>query len=108
MIYETRLYQVVPGRMADVLAWYGGPGAKIFARLCFRMVGAWTGSDPDRENDMTILLAWESTEQRDLAFKALNADPEFNTTYKALHAAGKAYGGVTKTFMRPTGFSPLT
>lgn len=108
MIYETRLYQVVPGRMAEVLAWYGGPGAKIFARLGFHIAGAWTGSDPDHENEMTLLLAWESMEHRDLAFKALNGDPEFSESYKALHANGKAYGAVTKTFLRPTNFSPLT
>lgn len=108
MIYELRVYHAAPGRMADLVTWMGDSIMPIITRLGFRMVAGWTGIDAGRENEMTYILAWESMEERDEGFKALNADPEFVATFAAIRVNGKPTESITKTFLRPTEWSPLT
>lgn len=107
MIYELRVYHAVPGRMAELVTWMGRDIVPIITRLGFRLVAGWEGIDPGRENEMTYILAWESMEERDAGFKALNADPEFIATFTAIRANGKPTESITKTFLQPTDWSPM-
>jgi len=104
MIYEFRTYHAEPGRLADLLALFRSPIIPIFTRLGFHLIGAWTGTDPGQENDLTYIFAWPSREAREAGFKALNADPEFNAAFPAIKAT---IASVTKSFMQPADFSPL-
>ncbi len=107
MMYELRVYRAEAGRTADQAIWVES-AIRIASRLGFRIVGCWTDVDPGRENELTYILAWESMEQRDEGFKALNADPEFKVAFAASRANGSITASVTKTFLRPTHYSALT
>ena len=47
-------------------------------------------------------------EDRDDGFRRLNADPDFVETFTAIRVNGKPTESITKTFLRPTDWSPLT
>ena len=107
MIYELRTYYAAPGRMADLVDWLGATITGISTRLGFRLVAAWTNTDPGHENEVIYILAWNSREEREERFKALNEDAEFVATFAAIRVNGKPTESVTKAFLQPTDFSPL-
>ena len=85
-IYELRCYDVAAGRLADEVARMydvaiagerGGP-ASMFDRYGIpRPLGAWTGMSGTREPQFGYILRWDSLAQRDAAFPAFWADPDW-------------------------------
>src|SRR6202166_2124215 len=63
MIYELRVYRVVQGRMADLLARFEHHTLRIMVRHGFLQAGFWT-TIVGRSEQLTYLLAWESLAQR--------------------------------------------
>src|SRR6266481_5395335 len=73
MIYELRIYRVMNGRMADLLARFEHHTLPIMARYGFLQVGFWTTIVGRSEQHLTYLLAWESLAQRQEQWDALAA-----------------------------------
>lgn len=88
-IYELRLYDVVPGRLLEEVgrmhevAIADAPGGKkgggsIFDRHGVpRPLGAWTTFAGPRQPMFLYIMRWDSLTQRDIAFPAFWADPQW-------------------------------
>ena len=70
MIYELRVYRVVQGRMADLLARFEHQTLRIMVRHGFVQAEFWT-TIVGRSEQLTYLLAWESLAQRQEQWAAL-------------------------------------
>ena len=64
MIYELRIYEVVPGKLPDLNRRFETITLKIWERLGIRQAGFWV-ADVGTSNELTYLIAWESMAERE-------------------------------------------
>lgn len=118
MIYEYRVYDIMPGKMFDFQARIRHHTFEILERHGITNIGYWTpalgdflvepptdqAEGPDR---LAWLVAYENAEQRDLAWKAVGADPERKRIFSETEVDGPLKAGFRNSLLIPTDFSPL-
>ena len=104
MIYELRVYRVVQGRMADLLARFEHQPLPIMIRHGFLQAGFWT-TIVGRSEQLTYLLAWESLAQRQEKWDAFLSDPEWLAIRKSTEENGPLIFDIENSLLRPTNFS---
>ena len=105
MIYELRVYRVVQGRMADLLARFEHQTLPIMVRHGFLQVGFWTTIVGRSEQHLTYLLAWESLAQRQEQWAAFESDAEWLAILKSTEENGPLIFEIESSLLRPTNFS---
>ena len=65
MIYELRVYQPLPGKMAKLQNRFRDQVLSIWDRHGIRPVGFWTTLLGESSNELTYILAWESLADRE-------------------------------------------
>ena len=106
MIYELRVYRVVQGRMADLLARFEHQTLPIMVRHGFLQAGFWT-TIVGRSEQLTYLLAWESLAQREEKWDAFLSDPEWLAIRKSTEENGPLIFDIENSLLRPTNFSAV-
>lgn len=106
MIYELRIYEVVPGRLPDLNRRFETITLKIFERLGIKQAGFWT-ADVGTSNELTYLLAWESMAEREEKWAKFQADPEWNEKRAKTEENGAIVARVRNSFLRPTAYSSV-
>lgn len=86
-MFEYRFYECTPGRLTEEVArmaevatdpWPGGNGESLFDRFGIpRPLAAWTSIAGRRQPVFGYLLEWKSLDERDRAFPAFWASPEW-------------------------------
>lgn len=105
MIYELRIYEVVPGRMAALHERFAIITRGFFSKHGIRVVGYWT--DLIGSNDrLTYLIAWESLADRERRWTAFATDPEWIAARNKTEESGPIVARVSNTIMAPTAYSP--
>ena len=107
MIYEYRVYEVMPGRMADLQARFRDHAMKILQRHGMKIVGFWTPHIGDFSDRLIYMLGFEDVAQRDKAWADVAADPEFGRVVAESEKEGKLIARIHNTLLKPTDFSPL-
>lgn len=105
MIYELRVYTVMPGRMRDLVARFERMNIPVFARHGIRAVGYWTNAIGD-SSEFTYMLAWESWTDRDAKWGAFIADPEMHRAIAESETNGVIVQTARNQIMQTTAFSP--
>ena len=103
MIYELRVYRVVQGRMADLLARFEQT-LRIMVRHGFLQAGFWT-TIVGRSEQLTYLLAWESLALRQEQWAAFESDAEWLAIRKSTEENGPLIFEIESSLLRPTNFS---
>jgi heme-degrading monooxygenase HmoA len=106
MIYELRIYEVVPGRLPDLNRRFETITTKIWDRLGIKQAGFWT-ADVGTSNELIYLLAWESLAEREQKWTAFQADPEWNEKRAKTEENGAIVARVRNSFLRPTSYSSV-
>lgn len=106
MLYELRIYQMVPGKMPDINKRFANVTTKIFERHGIRVVGFWTAMF-GTSNELTYMLAWESLAEREQKWAAFQCDPEWISARAASEEAGPIVAKVINTMLEPTPYSPM-
>jgi hypothetical protein len=75
-IYELRTYDLIVGKMADVVALYKAEGYPAIQKHPARLIGYFTG-DIGALNQLVHLWKFEDDADRRLFWKNLFADPDF-------------------------------
>lgn len=75
---ELRLYEIEPGREADMRARFHGPLKQLFQRHGIEVSGAWISSYGPRAPLFVYLMRWSSLEARDAAWNGFYADPAWH------------------------------
>lgn len=107
MIYEWRIYEVVPGKMKEINRRFEKYWKGLLEKNGMKIIGFWE-SIIGRTNTLYYMLAFDDMAHREEAFRSFRADPEVARVKKELE---KETGVVTKCFtnilLSPTSYSPM-
>jgi hypothetical protein len=107
MIYESRVYTVLPGRMPALLARFENVTLEFWEKYGIRQVGFFTTTIGTNSQDLTYLLAWESLAEREQKWGAFQSDSEWIAARTASEADGQIVANIASTILTPTKFSAL-
>ena len=106
MIYELRIYDVIPGKMPALSARFENPVAGLFARHGIRVVGYWTTLVGEGSNEFTYLVAYESMADREKKWTAFVNDAEWQAARAESEKNGPLVARIRNQFLAPTAYSP--
>jgi hypothetical protein len=107
MIYETRVYRCLPGRLPALLKRFETITLKIWEKHGIRQAGFFTTLVGESNQELTYLLAWESMAERETKWNAFQADPEWIAARAKTEADGQIVGNIVNQFLAPTAFSAM-
>lgn len=110
-VYELRTYYTEPGRLDALLARFRDHTTKLFEKHGITNLAYWVPADAKdgAGSKLVYLLGYPSRDAATAAWKAFNADPEWQTVRKASEApeaGGKIVTKVDSVFVAATNFSP--
>jgi len=107
MVYELRIYHVVPGKLDELLARFRDHTMKIFDRHGMKSVAYWTPvDDPQKGNTLIYILQHPNRAAADTNWSGFRDDPEWKSVKAKSEENGKLVEKVDSTYMRLTDFSP--
>ena len=107
MIYEMRVYRVVPGRMPALLNRFANTTLDMWKTRGIKQVGFWTTLIGDSNMELTYMLAWESLAKREQKWNAFMADPEWIAKRAESEKEGPIVANIASTILQPTAFSAM-
>jgi hypothetical protein len=108
MIHELRVLHCVPGRLPALLKRFENDTLRLFEKHGIRQLGFWTVAIGESNNDLFLILQWESLAERELKFGAFLKDPEWlEVRRKSEEQGGPVEATITNTILVPTSFSML-
>jgi hypothetical protein len=107
MIHELRVFHCVPGRLSALLKRFENDTLRLFEKHGIKQVGFWTVAIGESNNDLFLILQWESLTERDQKFGAFLKDPEWLDARRKSEEQGALEASITNTILVPTKFSML-
>ncbi len=107
MIYELRIYTALPGKQEAMLSRFRDHTTRLFEKHEMRNIGYWTNYAGGRYGELVYLLAFEDVAQRERAWNAFSADPEWRDAYDESERDGPIVSHSENRLLAPTDFSPL-
>jgi hypothetical protein len=107
VIYESRVYTALPGRLPALLARFENVTLGFWQTYGIRQVGFFTTAIGPQSQDLTYLLAWESLAEREQKWGAFQSDPEWIAARTASEADGQIVANIASAILTPTTFSAL-
>ena len=105
MIYETRVYRCLPGRLPALLNRFETITLKLWEKHGIRQAGFFTTLVGESNQELTYLLAWESLAEREKKWTAFATDPEWITARAKTEADGQIVSNIVNQLLVPTSFS---
>ena len=106
MIYELRIYEVVPGKLPALNERFSKITMGYFKKYGLKIVGLWT-DEVGINNRLIYMLAFDDMAHREKAWAALRADPDRAKAFAETEKDGPLVICVTNTIMVPTAYSPM-
>lgn len=107
MIYETRVYRCLPGRLPALLKRFEITTLKLWEGHGIRPIGFFTTLVGESSLDLTYILAWESMAERERKWNAFATDPTWLTARAKTEEDGQIVSNITNQLLQPTAFSEL-
>ncbi|KIZ43455.1 MULTISPECIES: NIPSNAP family protein [Rhodopseudomonas] len=107
MIYETRVYRCLPGRLPALLNRFETITLKLWEKRGIRPVGFFTTLVGASNQELTYILAWESLAEREQKWNAFATDPEWLAARAKTEADGQIVDNIVNQLLQPTSFSAL-
>ncbi len=76
MIHELRVLHCVLGRRPALLQRFENDTLRLFEKHGIKQLGFWTVAIGESNNDLFLILQWESLAEREQKFGAFSKDPE--------------------------------
>lgn len=106
MMYELRVYEILPGRMAAMRARLE-KATVIFRKNGFDIAGVWTEIVEGEDPRLIYITVFDDVADRERKWGAFVEDPDWLALEAESEQDGKIVAGVTYTHMDPASFSPL-
>jgi hypothetical protein len=106
MIYELRIYDVIPGKLQALNDRFANTTLRIFQKHGIEVVGFWTDA-VGVSNRITYMVAFNDAAHREQAWRETLSDPELVKAFADSEKDGPLIARMTNTIMRPTAYSPL-
>jgi hypothetical protein len=107
MIYETRVYRCLPGRLPALLKRFETITLKLWEKHGIRQAGFFTTLVGESNQELTYLLAWESLAEREKKWAAFQSDPDWIAARAKTEADGQIVGNIVNQLLVPTAFSAM-
>jgi hypothetical protein len=107
MIYETRVYRCIPGRLPALLKRFETITLKLWEKHGIRAAGFFTTLVGESNQELTYLLAWESLAEREQKWTAFTTDPDWITARAKTEEDGQIVGNIVNQLLVPTAFSAM-
>lgn len=107
MIYETRVYRCLPGRLPALLKRFETITLKLWDKHGIRQAGFFTTLVGESNQDLTYLLAWESLAEREKKWTAFTTDPEWIAARAKTEEDGQIVLNIVNQLLVPTAFSAV-
>jgi len=107
MIHELRMFHCVPGRLPALLKRFETDTLRLFEKHAIRQLGFWTVAIGESNNDLFLVLEWESLAERERKFGAFLKDPEWLEARTKSEEDGPVEATITNTILVPTAFSTV-
>ena len=107
MIYESRVYRCVPGRLPALLKRFETITLKMFEKHGIRPAGFFTTLIGESNQVLTYYLAWESLAERETKWTAFQTDPEWIEARAKTEADGQIVANIVSQILVPTAFSTV-
>ena len=107
MLYELRIYTPHPGKLPDLIRRFRDHTCQLFERHGITNVGYWTNAVGGRNDELWYMLGFQDMAQREKAWTAFIADPDWAKVRAESEANGPLVAYLENRFMNPTSFSPL-
>jgi hypothetical protein len=105
MIHELRVLHCVPGRLPALLKRFETDTLRLFEKHGIKQLGFWTVAIGESNNDLFLILQWESLAERERKFGAFLKDPEWLEARRKSEEDGPVEATITNTILVPTAFS---
>jgi hypothetical protein len=107
MIYETRVYRCVPGRLPALLKRFENVTLKMWDKHQIKALGFFTTLVGSSNQELTYLLAWESLAERDQKWTAFQTDPDWISARAETEKDGQIVENIVNQLLVPTSFSAM-
>jgi NIPSNAP len=107
MIYESRVYRCVPGRLPALLKRFETITLKLWEKHGIRQAGFFTTLIGESNQELTYFLAWESLAEREKKWTAFQSDPDWIAARAQTEADGQIVGNIVSQLLVPTAFSTV-
>ncbi|WP_420134429.1 NIPSNAP family protein [Rhodopseudomonas sp.] len=107
MIYESRTYRCVPGRLPALLKRFETVTLKLFDKHGIRPAGFFTTLVGASNQELTYFLVWESLAERDQKWTAFVTDPEWLSARAKSEEDGQIVDNIANQLLTPTAFSTM-
>jgi hypothetical protein len=107
MIYETRVYRCLPGRLPALLKRFETITLKLWEKHGIKQAGFFTTLVGESNQDLTYLLAWESLAEREKKWAAFVSDPEWLAGRDESEKDGPIVATLSSSILQPTSFSSV-
>jgi hypothetical protein len=107
MIHELRVLHCVPGRLPALLRRFETYTLGLFEKHGIKQLGFWTVEIGESNNDLFLILSWESLADREQKFGAFLRDPEWLDAKRRSEEDGRIEATITNTILVPTTFSMI-
>ncbi len=107
MIYETRVYRCLPGRLPALLKRFETITLKLWEKHGIKQVGFFTTLVGESNQELTYILAWESLAAREKIWNGFAPDPEWLTARAKTEEDGQIVGNIVNQLLAPTSFSAM-
>ncbi|MBM4438075.1 MAG: NIPSNAP family protein [Actinobacteria bacterium] len=105
MLYELRVYEILPGRMGAMTARLG-KAIEVFRKHGFDVAGVWTET-VGRNDRLVYITVFQDMGDRETKWSAFVGDPEWHKIRVESERDGPIVARVINSFMTPTSYSPL-
>ncbi len=107
VVYELRVYRLVPGQMPRLLARFRDHLLRIWEGHGIRPLGFWTTLIGDANHELTYILPWESLADREQRWSAFVNDPAWHKVRDDSEREGAIVANIKNQILMPTDFSAL-
>jgi NIPSNAP len=107
MIYELRIYQALPGKLAALMERFQNHTLEMWERHGIRQVGFWTTLVGPSQQRLTYMLVWDSMGDRERRWSAFLADPAWSIVTSESEIGGPLIEDISNEFLAPAPFSSL-
>jgi hypothetical protein len=107
MIYETRVYRCLPGRLPALLKRFENVTLKLWEKHGIKQAGFFTTLVGESNQELTYILAWESLADREKKWAAFSTDPDWLTARAKTEEDGQIVGNIVNQLLVPTSFSAM-
>ena len=107
--FEIRTYIAAPGKLEELHARFRNHTMKLFKKHGMEVVGFWGPTDKEKgsENTLVYVMAFPSREARDKAWRAFQADPDWQKARAESEKNGRLAEKVESVILGATDYSPV-